>query len=163
MSKLVLPHACSGDATALKLLLESEAVGWVWALFSALWGTGSYLWKTAVPKTLFPLKLPSKAWSECLWFWVCDPGHTLVFCLFLLALLWPEGQQLPVGQVTQPLGQPAPTLGFVLLCKQGGAVAALLAELFAALYLLTSPLWIERGKSDFTFYGELSLIDVRCV
>lgn len=35
------------------------------------------------------------------------------------AVLWPEGQQLPVGQVTQPLGQPAPTLGFVLPLQTG--------------------------------------------
>lgn len=88
MTDLVLPHAYTWDSTALKLFLECEAVGWVWVLCSTLWGTGSYLWKTAVPKALFPLKLPSKpAWSECTWSWVCDPGDTLVFCLVLLALL----------------------------------------------------------------------------
>lgn len=37
MSDLVLPHVYTWDASALKLFLKSEAVGWIWVLCSTLY------------------------------------------------------------------------------------------------------------------------------
>lgn len=169
MSALVLPHTYSWDHTALKLFLESEAVGCIWAPFSVLWGTGSSLWKTAAPKALFPLKLPSKpAWSECSWYWVCGPGDTLIFCLALLAayspaVLWPEGQQLPVGQVMQPLGQPAATLGFMLPLQTGRSFGCTCSRTFCC--FVPPDLTFVNGKREIwchVLWWTLQ-IDVLCV